>query len=69
MPLYYLQEYIDNYAKTSESLWQYYRNEPNDNLFDSESFKSKTRITGETPNTGNEKDVEIMAPLNYLSNF
>ena len=50
-------------------MWQYYRDKPNDNLADSESFKSKIKITGETPAVGNEKDVEIMVPLNYLSNF
>ena len=69
MPLYNLIEYSDNYSKTSGSLWQYYRDEPNDNLADSESFKSKTKITGKTPNNGNEKNVEIMVPLKYLSNF
>ena len=36
---------------------------------DSESFKSKIKITGKTPFAGNEKDVEIMVPLKYLSNF
>ena len=41
----------------------------NDNLANSESFKSKIKITGKTPNDGNEKDVEIMVPLKYLSNF
>ena len=51
------------------SLWRYYRDEPNNNLVDSESFKSKTNVTGKTPNNGNEKDVEIMVPLKYLSNF
>ena len=69
MPMYNLIEYSDNYAKISGSFWQYYRDEPNDNLADSESFKSKTKITGKTPNDGNEKDVEIMVPLKYLSNF
>ena len=69
MPMYNLIEYSDNYAKTSGSLWQYYRNEQNNTLADSESFKSKIKITGETPNNGNEKDVEIMVPLKYLSNF
>ena len=59
----------DNYAKISRSLWQYYRDEPSDNLTDSESFKSKIEITGKTPAGGNEKDVEIMVPLKYLSNF
>ena len=69
MPMYNLIEYSDNYAKTSGSLWQYYRDEPNDNLADSESFKSKIKITGKTPNNDNEKDVEIMVPLKYSSNF
>ena len=63
MPLYNLLEYSDNYAKTSGSVWKYYRDEPNDNLADSESFKSKIKITRKTPNNGNEKDVEIMVPL------
>ena len=69
MPLDSLLQYGDNYAKTSGSLWQYYRNKPDDNLADSESFKSKLKITRKTPNNGNEKDVEIMVPLKYLSNF
>ena len=38
--MYNLIEYSNNYAKTSGSLWQYFRDEPNDNLADSESFKS-----------------------------
>ena len=67
--MYNLIEYSDNYAKTSGSLWQYHKDEPNDNSADSESFKSKIKITGKTPNDGNEKDVEIMVPLKYLSNF
>ena len=69
MPMYNLIEYSDNYAKTSGSLWQYYRDEPSDNLADSESFKSKIKITGKPPAADNEKDVEIMVPLKYLSNF
>ena len=69
MPMYNLIEYSDNYTKTSGSLWQYYRDEPNDNLANSQSFKSKIKITGKTPDDGNEKDVEIMVPLKYLSNF
>ena len=70
MPMYNLIEYSDNYAKTSESLWQYFRDEPDDNnIEDSESFKSKIKTPGKTPNDNNEKDVEIMVPLKYLSNF
>ena len=59
MPMYDLIEYGDNYEKTSGSLWQYYRDEPNDNLADSESIKSLINITGKTPDNGSEKDVEI----------
>ena len=46
MPMYNLIEYSDNYAKTSGSLWQYYRDEPNDNLANSKLFKFKVKITG-----------------------
>ena len=69
MSMYNLIEYSDNYAKTSGSLWQYYRVELNNNLANSKSFKSKIKITGRTPAGGNEKDVEIMVPLKYLINF
>ena len=40
MPMYNLIEYSDNYAKTSGSLWKYFRDEPDDDIEDSESFKS-----------------------------
>ena len=69
MPMYNLIEYSDNYSKTSGSLWQYYKDDPNDNIENSESFKFKMKITGKTCDNGNTKDVEIIAPLKYLSNF
>ena len=69
MPMYNLIEYSDNYAKTTGSLWQYFNDEPNDDIEDSELFKSKIKVTGKTPDDDNEKDVEIMVPLKYLSNF
>ena len=69
MPMYNLIEYRDDYSKTSGSLWQYYKDEPNDNIADSESFKSKVKTTGKTPDDGNTKDVEIIVLLKYLSNF
>ena len=69
MPMYNLIEYSHNYSKTSGSLWQYYKDETNVNLADSESFKSKVKITGKTPADRNTKDVEIIVPLKYLSNF
>ena len=55
--------------KSSGSLWQYYKDEPNDNIRQSESFKSKIKIAGKTPAAGNTTDVEIIVPLNFLSNF
>ena len=61
--MYNLIEYNDNYSKTSGGLWQYYRDEPNDNLPDSESFKSKVKITGKAPDDENTKDVEILGEL------
>ena len=35
MPMYNLIEYSNNYSKTSGSLWQYYKDDPNNNLTDS----------------------------------
>ena len=32
MPMYNMIEYSDNYSKTSGSLWQYYKDYPNDNI-------------------------------------
>ena len=69
MPMYNLIEYSDNYSKTSGSLWQYYKDEPNDNLANSESFKSRVKIAGNNPAGGNTKDLKIIIPLKYLSNF
>ena len=69
MPMYNLIEYSDNYAKTTGSLWQYFRDEPNDALRNSKSFKSEVKITGKTHDDDNEKDVKIVVPLKYLSNF
>ena len=79
MSMYNLIEYSDAYLKTSGSLWQYYRDElaldTNDNFIhfpdksnNSNSFKFKQQITVQTGN-GGTNDVEIMAPLKYLSIF
>ena len=78
MPMYNLIEYSDNYAKTTGSLWQCCkdipaRNANNEIIIFSEdkttdSFKFKAKITGQTGNDGT-KDVKIMVPLKYLSNF
>ena len=78
MPMYNLIEYSDNYAKSTGSLWQYCkdipaRNANNEIIIFAENnttdlFKFKAKITGQTGNDGT-KDVEIMVPLKYFSNF
>ena len=42
MPMYNLIEYSDNYVKTTGNLWQYFRDEPDDNIED--SFTSTIKI-------------------------
>ena len=59
MPMYNLIEYTNNYSKTSGSLWQYYKDVPNDNIADFKSFKFNVKITGKTPDDGNTKDFEV----------
>ena len=78
MLMYNLIEYSDNYSKRSGTLWQYCKeipavnNEGNNVDFNganaTDSFNSKTKITGQTNNNG-RIDVEIVVPLKYLSNF
>ena len=41
--MYNLIEYSDYYSKTSGSLWQYYKDDPNNNIADSESIKFKVK--------------------------
>ena len=67
--MYNLIEYNDNYLKTSVSLRQYYRDDPNHNIVESESFKFKNNITGKTSASGNKENVKIAVPLKYLINF
>ena len=82
MPMYNLLEYSKNYEKTTGSLFNYYRDEPNkatigngDNAInisirDSKSFDYKANITGRLANNANKKeDVEIAIPLKYSGNF
>ena len=47
-------------------MWQYYRDDPNYNTTQSESFKYKIRITGKTPAAGDTKGVETAVPLNWV---
>ena len=78
MPMYNLIEQSDSYSKTSRSLWQYYRDELAIDVSaianfhtanNSHSFKFKQKITGKAASAYGKKDVEIMVPLKYLSNF
>ena len=77
MPMYNLIEYSKDYSKTTVSLWNYYRDEPNscknknvnNSIKDSKSFDYKTNITGGLEGNNTEKEVEIAVPLKYLSNF
>ena len=77
--MYNLIGYSDAYSKTSQSLWQYYRDKTalitnieiidfSANNNDSASFKFKHQITGQTRN-GGKNDVEIIILLRYLNNF
>ena len=45
------------------------KDDPNDNLTDSESFKSKINTTGNTLADDSEKDVQIIVQFTYLSNI
>ena len=81
MPMYNLLGYSKNYKKTIGSLWNYYRDEPSDPLSsNSESFKYKTSITGNTYNIGDgeeeydankvgKNETEVVIPLKHVSNF
>ena len=81
MPMYNLLEYNKNQRKTTDSLWNYYRDEPSDPLSsNSECFRYKTSITGNTYNAGDgeagydpdkvgKNETDIVAPLKHLSNF
>ena len=89
MPMYNLLEYSKNYRKTIGSLYNYYRDEltnddinnfANINVVNSEAFKYKNKITGNTYNVNTGVDgydvnkngtqkVELAIPLKYLGNF
>ena len=75
-------EYSKNYEKTSGSLFNYYRDEPNEaeiandngainiSIRNSKSFDYKIKITRSLDAGEDEKeDVTIVIPLKYLGNF
>ena len=76
--MYNLLKYSKNYSKTSGSLWDYYRDEPNSgavrninySIQNSKFFDCKTSITGKLEDTNVENEnIEIFVPLKYLINF
>ena len=82
MSMYNLLEYSKNYEKASGSLFNYYRDEPNEaeiandngatniSIRNSKSFDYKTEITGSLDAGEDEKeDVTNAISLKYLGNF
>ena len=74
MPMYNLIEYSDNYSDTLGSLWDFKRDEIDNNAnvtYDKNapSFKYKANFIGNTETNRTKKGVKIAVPLKYLSNF
>ena len=69
MPMYNLIEYSDNYSKTSASLYQSCRDEPNNNITDPESFKFKSKFLDNINSNAGIIDAKIAGPLKYIINF
>ena len=82
MPIYNLIEYSNNYVGSSESLYQFKRDEspmnnagnPNNVALDnSTSFKYKASLLGKATDADGSyrslKNTKIVVPLKYLSNF
>ena len=76
IPMYNLIEYSDNYQDSSATLYQYKQGErpegdPIPNLDKSSSFKYKVELLGDPVVANNiaRRNVKVVAPLKYLSNF
>ena len=77
MPVYNLIECSDNYQDSSATLYQYKRDEPPDNIDNnlatntSSSFKYKVDLLGNPAIVNNvaRRNLKIVVPLKYLSNF
>ena len=76
MPMYNLIEYSDNYSDTSGSLWNFKRDEIEEDadltIDNVSSFKYKANVIGDTVAEGairKKGNVKIAVPLKYLSNF
>ena len=50
-------------------MWQHCRDNQNDNIIQSKSFKYKIKMTRKAAATGNAKDVKKPVPLKYISNI
>ena len=74
MTMYNLIEYRDNYSDTSGSLWDFKRDETDNNAdvtndINAPSFKYTASLIGNTGNDGTKNGVKIAVPLKYFSNF
>ena len=78
MPMCNLIEYSDNYQDSSATLYQYKRDEPpeanaiaNLTVYTSSTFKYKINLLGNPAIDGGiaKRNVKIVVPLKYLSNF
>ena len=73
MPMHNLIEYSDNYFDTSGSLWQFKRDEKEENadliVNNSSSFKYKSNIIGNLSLAETKNNVKTVVPLKYLSCF
>ena len=72
--MYNLIKCSKNYRKTTGSLWNYYRDEPNTDITKSPSFKDNNNLVEKTPNNDNGnnnviEDMKIAVSLKNLSNF
>ena len=45
IPMYNLIEYSNDYTKTSGNVWKYQQDDLNDNITDSQSFKSRQKLS------------------------
>ena len=76
MRMYNLIEYSKKYSKTTQSLWNYYRHEPNSgavgninySIRSTKSSDYKTSITGKLEGNNTEKETEIVVPFRHLHN-
>ena len=71
--MYNLIEYSDNYSDTSGSLWNFKRDEIEEDvdltIDNASSFKYKANFIGNTEKNRRKNGVIIGIPLKYLSNF